>query len=199
MCSTKLFEGGINMNSIKSSSLALPVLFVIVCLSLVLPGIGNAAGGSAETGAKLPVTSASTASGHSADVVSFSLLPAGKSFKAGETVDIEIQVHAGPQKLNSVDAHLDYDPAVLKINKIAGIDQTGWTEMQSKFDSSKGTVDYAAVSFGSGSGDFSVCKINVTLLADAKSPLMKFVFEPRTRQTRAEFNGTDYCKGNVNE
>jgi hypothetical protein len=67
--------------------------------------------------------------------------------------------------------------------------------MQSKSDNGKGTEDYAAVTFTSSSGDFIIWKLNVTARATAKSPFMKFVFDPQTRKTRAEYDGKDYCAG----
>ena len=128
------------------------------------------------------------------------MMPYCTSVADGDTFDIEIYAHATTQEIDSVDVHFNFDPNFIQVNSIAPITESGWTQMQSSFDNMNGNVDYAAVNLlGSYTGDLLVCTVNFTALTTTSSAWMNFVFNPPTRETRAEFAGINYCQENVIE
>ena len=133
-------------------------------------------------------------------LVNIGLSPEISNLYIGDSFEIEIWIHAADQEINSVDAHLNFDPDYIQVDSITGINLPGWIQMQSIFSNSTGTIDYAGVNLsGSSSGDFLLCTLYLNALNINSGSRLEFVFSPINRETRAEYDGINYCNHNVTD
>jgi len=127
--------------------------------------------------------------------VNIAVVPNHTSANVGDAFAVDVVVTAGTQQIDSVDVHINFDPSKLQVASMVGSGQL--TEMQNTFDNAGGTLDWAGISFASKTGTFTVCTINLQAVGSATGTPLQFVFSPATRKTRAEYQGVDYCQGNV--
>ena len=128
--------------------------------------------------------------------VSIVIDPAYLITGAGVPFWVEIRVNTGIASIETLDTHVNFDPAVINVTSIESIVRPDWIEMQNEYNNGDGTLDYAAVTLDSDSGDFVVCSVAFLSLIPGFSPLT-FSVEPQDRCTSAYWGYIDLCSGNV--
>jgi len=117
--------------------------------------------------------------------VSLTLTPAAQTIKAGETLDMVIQVESGDQEVVGVDAYLDFDPAQLEVEdqntdkdgvQISG-GETLSTVIQNSADNTAGHINYSAGVLGAEAypkGTILVATVRFKALVEAASTAVTF-------------------------
>ena len=131
-------------------------------------------------------------------LVRISMAPENIQVEAGQTFLVEIQVDASRHEVDVLDVHFDFNPIFLRIDCIAPISESGWQEVMNEFDNISGTMDYRAVKQqDSNNRSLRACTVIFTALELTSETNLEFSFEPPDRETEAEFQGVNYCNGNV--
>ena len=132
--------------------------------------------------------------------VQINIEPECISVASQDTFSLEIWINASVQMVNSYDIHIDFDPNYLSVNQIVPIDDANWFTAQNEYNNTEGMIDYAALNFMGTQMDFIGCQVEFTALSSAPETLLDFVFIDEgsvVRETKAEFEGVDYCVQNV--
>ncbi len=122
--------------------------------------------------------------------VNLVLLPANPAVTVNGTVLLTLQVQAGAQTVDGVEAHLDFDPAFLQVNTATYVGGAQLPVPLSAlvFNNVSGTIDLAYGTFASPpSGTFDLATIEVEALSPGTSTIsFAFTFP---RLTQATFGG----------
>lgn len=117
--------------------------------------------------------------------------PASKTAAVGEVFDLNIRVDAGTQPVDSVDAFIDFNRAILKVVDANGNEASSIVAgsnlkavLMNKADNSLGRIDYAAgLRPGAGdravSGTFVLAAIRFKAIAQGDSPITFSITSPR--------------------
>ncbi|MCL4533744.1 MAG: cohesin domain-containing protein [Bacteroidetes bacterium] len=147
--------------------------------------------------ANIPISAPTQASAPAASVA-IALSPATVQVKRGETFSIEVQLVAGAQKLDAVQASLSFDPKYAQVVDTTGAPATAVeagkalpTLLLNQADNAKGSIDYAAgAAFEPGkepSGTFTLATMHLKAL-QAGQTTISFASAP-PHKTEAAYGG----------
>jgi len=145
-----------------------------------------------------------------AGTVSISLVPISKTVAVGQVFTLAIQLQAGSQPVDGAEAHLDFDPAYLRVvnadgvevNEITAVTTSLDTVLQNSADNSQGTIDYGAgVLVGEPpTGTITLASIRLKAITETVGTALPFVFTA-LRKTDVVFEGGsvlgDHIDGDV--
>lgn len=155
-------------------------LLVVLCLALAAstPAVAKAPAVPAQAGAALMSLQASAA-----------------SVNVGDTFNVTVQVVAGVQEVDTVQASIDFDPNYLEV--VAQPTSSGvlTTPLQNVYDNSLGTVDFGAGLLGSSiSGTFSVVTVQFRVKAATSGTTLSF-HSGLPRETNVLYQGSSVFGG----
>jgi len=145
-----------------------------------------------------------------AETVSIGLVPSSKTVAVGQVFTLAIQLQASSQPVDGAEAHLDFDPAYLRVVNADGVEVDEITEvtttldtvLQNEVDNGEGVIDYAAgVLVGeSPTGTISLASICFKAITETVGTELPFVFSA-PRKTDVVFEGSsvlgEHMDGNV--
>jgi len=112
----------------------------------------------------------------SAGTVPMTLEPATTTVNVGQTFNMTVQIAAGSQPVNTVQASLKFDPTYLEVQSltpVGGLDGV----LQNEYDNAAGTISYATGKLGgSVTGTFGVVQISFKAKATVPSTAVQFQF-----------------------
>ena len=106
--------------------------------------------------------------------VTLELVPSQTEIDISERLTVAIRVNAGSETVDSVAAHLQFDPAVLRVESIAAGTPLP-NVVTSQFNNISGTIDFVADG-GTPTGTFDVAIVEFSLLQVADSAEITFRF-----------------------
>lgn len=145
-----------------------------------------------------------------AENVSIGLVPSSTVVSIGEIFTLPIQIEAGAQPVDGAEAHIDFDPAYLKVVDADGVEVDRITEitaaldtvLQNVVDNDQGAIGYAAgvLTDEPPTGTFDLASIRLKAIAETAGTPLSFAFT-HTRKTEVVFEGRsvlgDHVDGNV--
>ncbi|MDX9864705.1 MAG: cohesin domain-containing protein [Anaerolineaceae bacterium] len=155
-------------------------LVVVLCLALA---------GSTSAAAKAPAVPAQ------AGTALMSMQASSTSVNVGDTFNVTVQVAAGTQEVDTVQASIDFDPNYLEV--VAQPTSSGvlTTPLSNVFDNTLGTVDFGAGLLGSStSGTFSVVTIQFRVKASTSATTLSF-HSGLPRETNVLYQGNSVFAG----
>ena len=133
----------------------------------------------------LPVAADSGGGGHTVGMV-IDPTPKAVDLGADFSVDIKVTISAG-EAVNTAEAHINFDPAYLEVVSITAGTALP-TPLDSSFDNTAGTIDYAAGATLGGAAptaDFVLATLNLTAKAVTEAAALTFMFDAPARNTAA--------------
>jgi hypothetical protein len=135
-------------------------LFMVVCLALAAftPAAAKALAEPVQAGAAL-----------------MTMIPSATSVAVGATFTVNVQVAAGTQTVDTVQASINFDPNYLEVVPPLSASGVLTTPLQSTYDNTLGTVDYGAGLLGSTiTGTFSVVSVQFRVKAATSATTLSF-------------------------
>jgi len=151
--------------------------------------VSDGGGSPAATVTPAPTAVASTGSG----AVAISLNPASRSVALNEQFTMNIQVAAGTQAVDTVQASLNFNPALLRVVSITPGGSLG-TVLQNTYNNTNGTLDFGAGALPPAtapSGTFTLATVTFQGLANTSGTPISFN-SAAPRETGAFYQGTSY-------
>lgn len=112
----------------------------------------------------------------SAGTVTMALSPATTAVNVGQTFNLSVQIVAGTQPVNTVQASLKFDPVYLEVVNITPTGDFS-SVVQNVYDNNAGTIGFASAKLGgSSTGTFSVAQIQFKAKTAVTSTVVQFLF-----------------------
>lgn len=112
----------------------------------------------------------------SAGTAAMYLEPATQTVNVGQTFNMTVQVNAGTQPVNTVQATLKFDPTYLEVQSLTPLGELTMAA-ENKYDNAAGTIGYSvAKTGGSVTGTFNVVQITFKAKATVPSTAVEFQF-----------------------
>jgi hypothetical protein len=125
-------------------------------------------------------------------------VPSSATASVGEIFVLPIQIEAGDQPVDGAEAHVDFDPAVLRVvdaggsptDEITGVAAHLDTELQNRVDNAAGTIAYSAgaLSGEAPSGTFDLAQVRFQALQKSRAADLTFV-SSGARRSDVAFGG----------
>jgi hypothetical protein len=124
--------------------------------------------------------------------------PALVNVNLNDTFSVIIQVQSGSQLLDGAEANLDFDPSKLQVIGLTGNTTAFPLIIQSQFNNTNGTIDYAAGTFSNfPSGNVNLVVIQFKAISEAQTTDLVFHYGGG-RNTDATYGGYSVLTGSHN-
>jgi len=119
-----------------------------------------------------------------AQEVSINVSPATTEISIGDSFSIDIVIDPGAESVDSAQAYLEFDPAVLEVQQITGSGVLP-IELLSNYNNTLGQIAYSSATFGAAaSGPFTLATVQMRALTESAGTQIAFTFFPLERRTK---------------